>query len=33
VSFISNIWEQRSGSWQLLDVRIVSASSIGRALR
>ena len=33
VSLISNIWEQRDGSWQLIDVQIVSASSIGRKLR
>ena len=33
VSFISNIWEQRNESWQLVDVRIVSPSSLGRAVR
>lgn len=33
VSYVSNIWEQRNGSWQLIDVRIVSASSLSRALR
>jgi hypothetical protein len=33
VSFISNMWEQRNGSWQLLDVRIASPSSISRTLR
>ena len=33
VSFVSNIWEQRNGSWQWIDVRIVSASSLSKALR
>jgi hypothetical protein len=33
VSFISNIWEERNGSWHLIDVRIVSVSSLSRALR
>jgi len=33
VSFISHMWTQRNGTWQLHDVRIVSASSLGRALR
>ena len=34
VSLISNIWEQqRDGSWQLIDVRIVSPSGISRTLR
>ena len=33
VSLVSNIWEQRNGSWQLLEVRIVSPSGVGRNLR
>ena len=33
VSFVSHMWTQRNGTWQLHDVRIVSASSLGRALR
>ncbi len=33
VSFISNIWERRNDSWQLVDVHIVSASSLNRSLR
>lgn len=33
VSFISHMWTQRNGSWHLHDVRIVSASSLSRALR
>ena len=33
VSFVSNLWEQRNGSWQLVDVTIASASSISRGLR
>ena len=28
VSLISNIWEQRNGTWHLIDVRIVSPSGI-----
>jgi len=33
VSFVSQMWTQRNGSWQLLDVRIMSASAIARSLR
>ena len=34
VSYISHMWEQqRNGSWQLIDVRIVSASSLSQKLR
>ena len=33
VSFVSHMWTQRNGSWQLHDVRIVSASTLGRSLR
>jgi diphthamide synthase (EF-2-diphthine--ammonia ligase) len=33
VSFVSHMWTQRNGSWQLHDVQIVSASSLERALR
>lgn len=33
VSFVSQMWTQRNGSWQLYDVRIASAGSIARALR
>ena len=33
VSFISHMWTQRNGSWQLHDVRIVSVSTLGRSLR
>jgi len=33
VSFVSHMWTQRNGSWQLHDVRIVGASTLGRSLR
>jgi Domain of unknown function (DUF4115) len=33
VSFVSQMWTQRNGTWQLLDVRIMSASAIARSLR
>ena len=33
VSFVSHMWTQRNGNWQLHDVRIVSASSLGRSIR
>lgn len=33
VSFVSQMWTQRNGSWQLMDVRIMSASAIARSLR
>jgi hypothetical protein len=33
VSFVSQMWTQRNGSWQLLDVRLMSASAIARSLR
>ena len=33
VSFVSNMWTQRNGSWQLYDVRIVSASSLKGTVR
>ena len=32
VSFISHIYTQKNGSWQLFDVRIVSASTLSKAL-
>ena len=32
VSFISHMWTQRNGSWQLYDVRIVSAAELSRAV-
>ena len=32
VSFISHMWTQRNGSWQLYDVRIVSAAALSRAV-
>ena len=32
VSFISHMWTQRNGTWQLHDVRIMSASTLQRAL-
>lgn len=31
VSFVSHMWTQRNGVWQLHDVRIVSASALNRA--
>jgi hypothetical protein len=33
VSFISQMWTQRNGNWQLTDVRIMSAAAIARSLR
>ena len=33
VAFVSHMWTQRNGSWQLHDVRIVSASTLARPLR
>lgn len=33
VSFVSQMWTQRNGGWQLMDVRIMSASAIARSLR
>jgi hypothetical protein len=33
VSFVSQMWTQRNGTWQLLDVRIMSASAIAQSLR
>jgi len=27
------MWTQRNGTWQLHDVRIVSAATLGRAVR
>jgi hypothetical protein len=33
VSFVSQMWTQRNGAWQLMDVRIMSASAIARSLR
>jgi hypothetical protein len=33
IAFVSHMWTQRNGTWQLHDVRIVSASSISRSLR
>ncbi len=32
VSFISHMWSQHNGTWQLHDVRIVSASALSRAI-
>jgi hypothetical protein len=33
VSLVSLMWTQRSGAWQLYDVRIVSAASLSRTFR
>lgn len=33
VSYVSHMWSQRNGVWQLHDVRIVSASALSRSLR
>jgi hypothetical protein len=33
VSFVSQMWTQRNGSWQLMDVRIMSAAAIAQSLR
>lgn len=33
VSFVSQMWTQRNGNWQLMDVRIMSAAAIARSLR
>ena len=33
VSFVSHMWTQRNGTWQLHDVQIVSASTLARRLR
>ena len=33
VSFVSHMWTQRNGNWQLHDVTIVSASTLARNLR
>ena len=33
VSFVSHMWTQRNGNWQLHDVTIVSASTLARTLR
>ena len=33
VSYVSQMWTQRNGGWQLMDVRILSASAIARSLR
>ena len=32
VSFISHMWTQKNGTWQLEEVRIVSASALSRAV-
>ena len=32
VSFVSHMWTQKNGSWQLYDVRIVSAAALSRAV-
>jgi|SoiMethySBSTD1v2_1073268.scaffolds.fasta_scaffold08692_2 uncharacterized protein DUF4115 len=32
VSFVSHMWTQKNGVWQLYDVRIVSASALSRAV-
>jgi hypothetical protein len=32
VSLVSHIYMRKNGSWQLFDVRIVSASTLGKAL-
>ena len=33
VSYVSHIWTQRGGAWQLYDVRIISASALSKSLR
>jgi hypothetical protein len=33
VSFVSQMWTQRNGSWQLMDVRLMSAAAIAQSLR
>ena len=33
VAYISYIWTQKNGAWQLYDIRIVSASALSRALK
>jgi hypothetical protein len=33
VTFVSQMWTQRNGAWQLRDVRLMSASAIARSLR
>ena len=33
VAYVSHMWTQRNGTWQLYDVRIVSSSTLGRAVR
>ena len=33
IAFVSHMWTQRNGSWQLHDVRIVSAATLGQKLR
>jgi hypothetical protein len=33
VSFVSQMWTQRNGTWQLMDVRIMSAAAIAQSLR
>lgn len=33
VSFVSQMWTQRNGNWQLMDVRIMSAAAIAQSLR
>ena len=32
VAFVSHFWTQKNGQWQLHDVRIVSASTLSRAI-
>jgi hypothetical protein len=32
VSYVAHMWRQRDGTWQLHDVRIVSASALSRAV-
>ena len=33
VTFVSQMWTRRNGTWQLRDVRLMSASAIARSLR
>ena len=33
VSFVSQMWTQRNGNWQLMDVRLMSAAAIAQSLR
>ena len=33
VTFVSQMWTQRNGNWQLMDVRLMSAAAIASKLR